>query len=186
MLSPSIRGEALVTGGYQIAFQANIAYELWFVDGRPRDTIISRGKDLQIFALDDGFFVIVACRRISGLRGPTRGTKSLDWRPQKSPLPRSCSAHGRWLFLSCPEVSSAESGDTESERYDLGCAGGNEGAEGAEVGWLKWLAVMVPIHQNEDSAMIASGGLSGPPKKLWTTIIPIITHASAAASGIMA
>jgi len=38
VLSPSIRGEALVSGGYQIAFQANTVYGPWFVDGRPRDT----------------------------------------------------------------------------------------------------------------------------------------------------
>lgn len=38
VLSPSNRGEALVSGGYQIAFQANIAYGPWFVDDRPRDT----------------------------------------------------------------------------------------------------------------------------------------------------
>jgi len=32
VLSASIRGEALVSGGYQIAFRANIAYGPWFVD----------------------------------------------------------------------------------------------------------------------------------------------------------
>lgn len=36
------------------------------------------------------------------------------------------------------------------------------------------------MHQNGDSALIASGMLSSPPKKLWTTTIPTITHASAA------
>ena len=55
VLPPSIRGEALVSSGYQIEFQTHTAYEAWLVDGRPRATVISQDKDLQIFALCDGF-----------------------------------------------------------------------------------------------------------------------------------
>ena len=42
VLSLSIRGEALVSDGCQIAFQANPVYEPWFVDDRPRDTFIGQ------------------------------------------------------------------------------------------------------------------------------------------------
>ena len=54
VLSPSIRAEALVSDGCQIAFQANTVYEPWFVDDRPRDAFISQVEDLKTFALRDG------------------------------------------------------------------------------------------------------------------------------------